>query len=319
MSLFRNRHDNVRDLVVVTGCNAVGKTTASNYLQNWATLHKIPHEDIIVADSQCLFEAMQSDDEAGGFHHTHDWCQPDARYHFHDSFQPEFPFTVTDNKLPNIMRNRFFTKLISLRRSDKLWFAEWAAGVNTNPLDDPASVIDYSYVKVKSMLREKSIPDGWLKRVKAIIHITATDCVRFDLNQRRLVPSSARPEAIENGTAFWQKDERVLRFYGHDDFSKIESELKAAGIFIYTIENDGGDNFYKNLELKVNEIFETEKATVGKLQPNMAPATKHSFIFLRIWLWHKLTSLRHTKSSNQRDKLPVSAETGSLTEEEVSV
>ena len=59
MRLFRYN----RDVIIITGCNAVGKTTASNYLRNWASLHNIPQENTIIADSHCLFEAMQDDDE----------------------------------------------------------------------------------------------------------------------------------------------------------------------------------------------------------------------------------------------------------------
>ena len=128
----------------------------------------------------------------------------------------------------------FFSKLTSLG-TGKLWFAEWAAGVNTNPPDDPSSNIDYSYAKVKSVLQNKSISAGWLKRVKAVVHISADECMRFDLNKRRLIPSTAQPEAIEKGTAFWQKDEQVLRFYGKDDFHEIKDLLEAHDIDIHTI------------------------------------------------------------------------------------
>ena len=99
------------DIIIVTGCNAVGKTTASNYLRNLASLRNIPHENRIVADSQCLFEAMLSDDRGGGLHHTHDWCERDSKGHTHHLNQPLFPFTVTDSELPDIMRLQFFSQL----------------------------------------------------------------------------------------------------------------------------------------------------------------------------------------------------------------
>lgn len=251
MHLFGNK----RDIFIVTGCNSVGKTTATNHLRVLATQYKILHENIIIADSQCLFEAMQMDDLAGGFHHTHEWCQPGTQGHSHNSNLPLFPFTVTDNELPNKMRKQFFNKLTKLRRGDKYWFVEWAGGVNTN--ED--SCIDYSYALVKCMLEDGVLSTKWLKRVKAILHVTAEYQVRFALNKNRSVPFFPRSQAIENGTAFWQKDERVLRFYGQDDFIEIQGLLEKAGIKVCTIKNNGSNLFFEDLERAANMIFLPDK------------------------------------------------------------
>lgn len=248
-------NENERDIIIVTGCNAVGKTTASNYLRKLANLHKILYENCIISDSQCLFEAMQHDDQAGGLHHTHDWCTPGNQDHSHYRDEPVFPFTVTDDELPNMMRQQFFSKLKELPKTGKLWFVEWAAGINTNPPEEPASCIDYSYSLVKSMFNDGTLPVDWLERIKAVIHLEADTCVRFDLNKKRFIPSSARAEAIETGTAFWQKDERILRFYGADDFSEIEGLLQAADITIHKLKNDGGNSFYKGLAKIAGALF----------------------------------------------------------------
>ena len=250
---------NERDIIIVTGCNAVGKTTASNYLRELASLCNIPHENRIVADSQCLFEAMQSDDRGSGLHHTHDWCEKDSKGHTHYLNQPLFPFTVTDNELPGIMRLQFFSQLAKLPKSGNLWFVEWAAGVNTNPREDPAACIDYSYAKVKSMLQEGNIPDDWLSRVKAVIHLEACYDVRLCLNAQRSIPAFAQPEALEQGAAFWLKDEKVLRFYGRDDFIEIEGLFRKAEIEVYTIENNGSWYFYEQLGTVANGLFSSEK------------------------------------------------------------
>ncbi len=249
---------NKPDIIIVTGCNAVGKTTASNYLRKLATSHKIPHENSIIADSQCLFEAMQLDDNTGGYHHTHDWCANDSGRHNHNLGQSVFPFTVSDNELPNRMRSHFFTKLTELPRTEKLWFVEWAGGVNINPRNDPSANIDYSYASVKRMIQKGEIPTDWLYRIKAVIHLKAKRSVRFSLNRIRSVPTSAEPAAIEAGTAFWQKDERVLKFYGRDDFSKIKRFFKKTGIPVYNVKNDGERYFFESLEKEVEVIFSTE-------------------------------------------------------------
>lgn len=255
MALHMDSIGNERDIIIVTGCNAVGKTTTTNYLRDQANLRNLPHENKIVADSQCLFEAMQLDDHTGGLHHTHDWCITDTQGHSHPLDQPIFPFTVTDNELPDTMRRHFFTKLTALPKTGKLWFAEWAGGINTNPPDDPTSLIDYSYLKVKGMLQEERLPDGWLKRVKAVIHVKANSDVRIALNQRRTIPSSAYPEALQGGTAFWKKDERVLRFYGRDDFDEIKDRFQSVNVPIHTIENDGESCFFQYLEILASTLF----------------------------------------------------------------
>jgi hypothetical protein len=252
--------ENRPDIIIVTGCNAVGKTTASNFLRNFALLHNISYENRIIADSQCLFEAMQLDDQTGGIHHTHDWCTTNSKSHSHrnDQDQPVFPFTVTSNFLPEKMRYDFFQKLSALPPNGKIWFVEWAGGVNINPRNDPGANIDYSYASVKRMLQKGEIPNDWLYRIRAIIHVKAKRSVRFSLNKIRSVPSSAQPEAIEAGTAFWKKDDRVLRFYGRDDFSKLKYVFRKAGIPVHNVKNDGGRYFFESLEKKVEVIFSIE-------------------------------------------------------------
>ena len=112
--------ENHRDIIIVTGCNAVGKTTASNHLRKLATSYNIPYESKIIADSQCLLEAMEKDDREYGLHHTHDWCETYKNGHRHDRDQPIFPFTVTDNLLPDRMRKNFFKKLKNIGSSSGL-------------------------------------------------------------------------------------------------------------------------------------------------------------------------------------------------------
>jgi hypothetical protein len=318
MSLFGFKHDITRDIIIVTGCNAVGKTTASNHLREWTTKQNILYENSIIADSQCLFEAMQMDDRAGGFHHTHDWCHPGIRGHFHDLELPIFPFTVIDNELPNTMRKRFFKKLTKLRSRGKFWFVEWAGGVNTNR----DSSIDYSYALAKSMLEEGKLPNTWLKRVKAVIHVTADEEVRFALNKQRTVPFSARPEEIENGTAFWQKDERILRFYGRDDFFEIEGLLEKAGITVCTIKNNGSSCFFEDLETAADMIFSPDRIAVAKtpkISSNTVAVAKTTILLSAIGAAiHGLSvfTLGTSSSHSRAEILPTSAGASHLEEQE---
>jgi hypothetical protein len=305
MRLFGNK----RDIIIVTGSNAVGKTTASNYLRKLATSYNIPYESRIIADSQCLFEAMQKDDRIHGLHHIHDWCEPGEQGHIHDLDHPVFPFTVTDNELPDRMRKSFFKKLAKLPSTNKFWFVEWAGGINTNP----DSLIDYSYSHVKFMLEKRMLPDKWLKRVKAVIHVTATNEVRFALNKQRTIPFSACPEAIERGTAFWQKNEQVLGFYGKDDFSEIEDLLGNASITISKIENNGSSSFFEDLETVAKKIFLSESNAVAKSPKTSSTSTDVAKTVLSIsGIWaamHGVSMLSFGASAKKTkaDTLPASA------------
>jgi hypothetical protein len=243
------------DIVLITGGNAVGKTTASNHFRDLAALHKISYENCIISDSECLFLAMLEDDKAGGLHHTHNWCG-NPLGHSHNSGQPLFPFIVTDNELPGRMRNSFFKKIQSLESKGNFWFVEWAAGVNINPSEDPVSCIDYSYKLINQLMHERILPDGWLIRVKTVLHITAEKRIRCMLNNKRSEPLSVYPEALGQGTASWLKDERIIRFYGRDDFSEIECLFK--GIPIHKIENDGTPSYFQKLDVAAQAIFESK-------------------------------------------------------------
>src|SRR6266487_4630805 len=287
---------NQRDIIIVTGCNAIGKTTTTNYLREWASKQNIPYEKSIIADSQCLFEAMQKDDRTHGLHHTHDWCEPGDQGHVHDHVidRPVFPFTVTDNELPDRMRKSFFKKLAKLPSTNKFWFVEWAGGVNIKP-DSP---INYSYSHVKCMLEKGNIPATWLKRVKAVIHVTATNEVRFALNKQ------------------------ILGFYDEDDFSEIEVLLGNAGITISMIKNNGSSSFFEDLETVANKIFLSESDAVAKSPKTSSTSAEVAKTVLSIsGFWAALhgvsmLSFGASAKNTKADILPASAIASYLEEQE---
>jgi hypothetical protein len=176
------------NIVVVTGRNTVGKTTTTNYLRNWCLSQGIPCDRQAITDAQSLFKAMQLDDEVGGLHHTHEWCHSgNTDYysgHDHQDYRPIIPFTVFGNKIPDAMLEDFFTKLSQVPRSSTIYFVEWAAGLNTNPMNTSASETDYSYKKVKRMFHEESLPASWLEQVYSVIHLEACDELRNSFNER---------------------------------------------------------------------------------------------------------------------------------------
>ena len=248
--------DGNRDIIIVTGCNAVGKTTASYYLRE-SISRFIACESRFIADSQFLLDAMLQDDMNGGKQHTHDWCLARGIGHIHAQGQPRFPFTITDNTLPDEMRTNFFNHIAALPQTGKLWFVEWAAGENRNT--GTLSNIDYSYAASGKVIRqvqkmqEKEKVTPLLSRVRAVVHIEAEMTLRSTLNKCSALPRPLLAENIRAGTAFWQKDETVLQFYGEDDFSasQIESLFRKKGSHIYHIRNNGTESFFEELENNV--------------------------------------------------------------------
>lgn len=244
-----------RNIILITGRNAVGKTTASNYLRERCASSSLPCESKTISDALSLLKAMQKDDEQRGFHHTHDWCEATDynEGHSHDLSQPMLPFTVLDNALPDAMLWDFFTELSNIPPADTLYIAEWAAGSNTNPENISASEIDYSYTKVKRMLQTDELPTCWLDRVRLVIHLVASDENRRMFNEKRYTPCL---EEMLDGTVSWPLQNKILQFYGNDDFAEIEDIFQKMGIPVIEVVNDGDHSFFEEkLAHVISQLF----------------------------------------------------------------
>jgi len=239
------------NIILITGRNAVGKTTASKHLRDKCVQSDLFCEDKTISDALSLLKTMQGDDEQGGFHHTHNWCESKEynRGHSHRLRQPVLPFTVLDNTLPDAMLLDFFTELSEIPQTNIIYIAEWAAGSNTNPKDTSASEIDYSYEKVRGMLEEEKLPVDWLTKVHSVIHLTASDENRCLFNEQRYVPCL---EEMLDGTTSWPIQRKILQFYGYDDFSEIEDVFRDRNIPIFEIANDGSSALF---EKKLDSVF----------------------------------------------------------------
>lgn len=244
-----------RNIILITGRNAVGKTTASNYLRERCVSSGLPCESKTISDALSLLKAMQKDDEQGGFHHTHDWCEA-IDYnegHSHDRSQPVLPFTVLGNTLPDAMLRHFFTELSEIPQIDRIYIAEWAAGSNTNPENILASEIDYSYAKVKRMLQNDELHTRWLTQVRLVIHLVASDENRYLFNDNRYTPYL---EEMLDGTASWRTQRKILQFYGKDDFAEIEDIFQRMEIPVIEVVNDGTQSFFEEkLDRLARQLF----------------------------------------------------------------
>ncbi len=241
------------DIILVTGRNMVGKTTAIYHLKKYIDLDKIHNE--IITDSQYLFESMMQDDKSGGIHHTHSWCEKSSRGHKHNSREDEpiFPFTVTDNTIPDSTFHLFFTALNNLPHiNNKIYFVELAGGRNTLFKDESGSDINYSYAKIKRIYQENLKYRKWMERVRTVIHITAADETRQILKHRRLMHF---PKDLAKNTASWLIDERVLQFYGYDDFFEIQGLFDSSGVTVHDIKNDGSVFFFDRLNCLSKELI----------------------------------------------------------------
>ncbi len=243
--------DTYRNIIIIAGQNAVGKTTTFNVLTQEAKQTKIPYEPRPFSDLFFMLNTLKEDDRQGGFNHYHECCAQKEGGHNHSNGEAELPFTINNNKLIDAMFFDFFTAL-TISRTDRFLFIEWTGGRNINLPNEPASRADFSFERIGRMLQEGSLPSAWLERVYAVIHPTADNSTRHALNERK---HTASLEEIATGTVSPIKSSVVLDIFGEDDFFHVESLLQNRGIPIYPIKNDATPRFYERLREASREFF----------------------------------------------------------------
>lgn len=243
----------VQDIIVVVGPSAAGKTEILNDFRGSCRIHGIPYVAKAVSDSHTILDRMRDDDRDGGRHHTHDWCKDKADGHSHLRGEPTLPFTVTSNRIPDLMYGDFFTQLATLPQTREIWFAEWSGAKNTNPPEEPASRADLSFNRIGRKLFWEEYDDSWLPRVRGIIHPITDPALRLSLNATRGIPSSCQ---IEYGTASWPLTEIGMKIFGEDDFDSIAATFALRGIPVFSFTNDGdGQTMQRELLLIKRELF----------------------------------------------------------------
>src|SRR5690349_244099 len=136
--------DYTKDIVLIIGQNAVGKTTAFRYFTWIAEQQGIAYEPEPVSDFLFILKQALMDDKQGGFHHYHNWSEAKTGGHSHENGEATIPFAVTHNNLVDGMQEEFLHTITLLPRFGKLRFVEWTGGINTNPPEEPASQVDFS-------------------------------------------------------------------------------------------------------------------------------------------------------------------------------
>src|SRR5205085_8886753 len=130
-----------------------------------------------------------------------------------------------------------------LPRFSKLRFVEWTGGINTNPSEEPAAQVDFSFNRVAKKIQEDLLPIQWVERVHAVIHISAETTTRIFFNTK---DSDEQSSQILSGHASARRMPTVLNLFGHSDFYKIEPFFKKTGVrLICHICNKGDAGFYE--------------------------------------------------------------------------
>lgn len=245
--------DYTKDIVLIIGQNAVGKTTAFRYLAWMAEQRGIAYEPEPISDFLFILKQALMDDERGGFHHYHNWSKTKTGGHGHANGEATIPFAVTHNDLVESMQEDFLQAITTLPRCEKLRFVEWTGGINTNPPEEPASQVDFSFNRITKKTQEDLLPVQWIERVHAVIHIAAETKMRNFFNTK---DSDDQSPQILSGHASARRMPTVLNLFGHDDFYKIVPFFRKAGVrFIFDVCNKGDEGFYKDLRRISDVIF----------------------------------------------------------------
>lgn len=234
-----------RDCILVVGVTSIGKTTALNELKKYAQLKKIPYSKNALSDAMAIVRAIEEDDACGGYHHTHDWCADMFGSHKHKNGESKFPFIVTDNVVPEKMLGMFSQSLEEAPFIGKLYFVEWAGGVNVCSISNPLSQVNFSYTRAYKMLKDAVLPSRWLHRIRGVIHLTANDSVRLLLNKKT-------PTLVNDNFAAkygWRRSEITLNFFGQDDYdiSGLKTFFDKHNIPTQRIENDASTRFFARI------------------------------------------------------------------------
>lgn len=263
----------MKDIVLIVGQIAVGKTTASSYLMQLAREQGIAYEPTPIDDFPHLFEQVWKDDISGGHRHYHDWSGEGSEGHSHAHAEPYIPFVVTHTDLVDGMYTNFFNFITEQSQTGKLRFVEWTGGKNTNPPDRPAARADFSFTRAYEMIKEGHWSDRWLERILAIVHITADRETQLLLNTK----NSEHPSFKESSDqVVGRRIKAALDIFGEDDFSSIKLLFRGRvdNKLIFDVCNKGGKEFYDRLEAISDSLFKKFKRTPSRNSSEIVGSTR---------------------------------------------
>ncbi|MFZ2024828.1 MAG: hypothetical protein WAV51_00915 [Microgenomates group bacterium] len=244
-----------RDMIIVTGPSASGKTKALSILRAIIpNEYEFPYEPVPLSDSHTILKQVREDDRSGGHNHYHPW-EGGGLGHTHEQHDGITPFTLAGKSIGfNFMRD-FFVALKELPHDGKIKCAEWSGGRNGNEPEDPASRTDIAFSTIVEQL--KTWPSEGLDRVMGILHISTDRDIRFSQNKRRSTPTD---EQIRLGLASWELSPTAMLIFDKDDFPSplvwqylgCEHHIP----FMRTIFNDGKDSLETGIRAALPRMFE---------------------------------------------------------------
>jgi hypothetical protein len=264
----------MRDIVLVAGTNAAGKTKALHTLARSLRASGVATDPRFIVDGRYLLERVLLDDRNGGYGHYHDWCVPTHRGaphgHVHDG-RPTIPFAVDSQNIIDGMLFDFFSELSRLPRDGTIHFAELAAGRNTSRPFQAQSAIDLSFHYIARLLELNALPREWIHRLLAVVHPYTDQRLRHEV---LVSQSPTAVQEVAEGVASPEKLPSTLDVFGRDDFSAFAPLLREEGTYrIYDVRNDFTPGFSKEIKAIARQI---NGAT------NRTPATKRRGIIL-VW------------------------------------
>lgn len=259
----------MRNILLVTGPFADGKTVLINRLIEEMRSRDISFDPRIITDTTYLLEAIDWDHiENSGRHHMHsENGYPGIHSHEEEKTEPP-PFVAASPVIQEYMFRRFFEELS--KPSDYRWqFAELAGGRNIHDATHPASRNDYSYFTMVRKLEAGTYQTGWIGRVAHVIHPEVPDFeqrIKFNNRRKLSVPTS---ESVKDGSGSMALPDVVMKNTGEDDFPIFQHFLEQRGLYPNHIENienaDTSDFFDRAVHiLERHGVFQPEGAPKGK-------------------------------------------------------
>ena len=255
----------VRDLIIVGGQNAIGKTTAIKALCDLMLIKGFSCEYPLRGDYARLLEKTLEDDKIGGKHHFHYWCPienpNDIKEHFYKDLEltPMEPFFAIGNKLRD---EALCEKLQGLAELPTLvnhfWVTDLVGGINTHSKGTIFSRSDGSFRRISTMLDEGLLPNSFLDRVYAAIHLTIKEELRILLFEKRHNFALQTANKKQANVIAELKPIEALRLYGKDDFDEIKNLfIESGAIHVCDINNNGDGSFFNHIQNECENLIES--------------------------------------------------------------
>src|SRR5258708_4505305 len=246
-----------RDIIMISGQNAVGKSTAMEVLKQVLRSQCTQVKEIAFGYKR-LFEKIVTDTE-GEYHFHPTWhteSNPkNIKGHIHKDtvLHPYEPFTEIGNTLNIEVLQEKFNSLENLSYlPNQIILTDLARGVNTNPSQTVEALADYSFQLTKKLMHKNVLPVKWLTRVKVWIHITMKEDLRWKAFSDRNLLSISKSQKSHLA---WVKSTESFHMFGNDDFSEFSEVLQSANIpYIFSINNDLTPRFFQNIKEKIKII-----------------------------------------------------------------